>query len=167
MPRRTARVTVAERLHRSALRLLRLLRREDSASGISAARLSALSVLVFGGPCSLGELAAAEQVSAPTMTRLVGELAREGWVRREADATDGRGVRIVATPAGVRLLHRGRQRRLAALADALATLDTEERAVLARALGPLERVVRALAAAHDPLTGAAPRPPRSGRRRFD
>lgn len=165
-PRRAAIDPLAEPLHRGALRLLRLLRQEDAATGVSAARLSALSVLVFGGPCSLGALAAAEQVSAPTMTRLVQVLEGEGFVRREADATDARSARIVATPAAVRLLHRGRDRRLAALTRGLAALTPSDRSALAAATGPLLRVVQALGPAPERGT-AGPRPARSGRRRFD
>jgi hypothetical protein len=62
---------IADRLHSAAIHLLRRLRREDATSGLSAPRLSALSVIVFGGPLTLGELANAEQVRPPTMTRLV------------------------------------------------------------------------------------------------
>jgi DNA-binding MarR family transcriptional regulator len=166
--RRPARIDpVAEPLHRHALHLLRRLRLEDAATGMSAARLSALSVLVFGGPCALGALAAAEQVSAPTMTRLVQELEREGWVRREVDTADARSVRLVPTEAATRLLRRGRERRLTALTAALDAVSPSDRAALARALGALERVVAGLrdrAGAAGGGRGAAPRP---ARRRFD
>jgi len=170
MPRRTASPATAaasrpdptaEPLHRGALRLLRLLRREDAATGVGAARLSALSVLVFGGPCSLGALAAAEQVSAPTMSRLVAELEREGWLRRRADPADARATRLEATAAAKRLLERGRASRLDALSGALRTLSAEDRAALAVATGPLDRLVRALALNEGPAVA------RTSRRRFD
>jgi DNA-binding MarR family transcriptional regulator len=156
---------LAEPLHRGALRLLRLLRREDRASGVSAARLSALSVLVFGGPSTLGALADAEQVSAPTMTRLVQELERGGWVRREADPADARSARIEATPAATRLLRRARARRLGALTRALRTLAPGDRSALAAAVPPLLEVVHALATRHEVASAAARARP--GRRRFD
>ena len=74
-PRRTSPAqevdAVADRLHSAAIHLLRRLRVEDEALGISAPRLSVLSVLVFAGPMRIGELAHAEQVEPPTMTRLV------------------------------------------------------------------------------------------------
>ena len=100
---------IADRLHSAAIHLLRRLRREDTKSGLSAPRLSALSVLVFGGPVTLGELANAEQVRPPTMTRLISALEAEGLVSREADPDDGRLTRIRATPKGRALLplHRG------------------------------------------------------------
>src|SRR4051794_41857953 len=69
---------VADQLHSAAIHLLRSLRREDTASGLSAPRLSALSVVVFGGPLTIGALAAAEQVRPPTMTRLVAALQAQG-----------------------------------------------------------------------------------------
>lgn len=161
---------LAEPLHRHALHLLRLLRREDAAAGVSAARLSALSVLVFGGPCGLGDLARAEQVSAPTMTRLAHELEREGWIRRELDPSDARRTRLVATPAAERLLRRGRERRLAALSRALGALTAAERTALERALAPLANVVVTLGqdrttAARRGHGPAAARQP--ARRRFD
>ena len=77
---------VAARLHSASIRLLRTLRREDDGSGLSAPRLSALSVIVFAGPLSLAELAAAEQVTPPTMSRIVEALVglRAGHPRRQA-----------------------------------------------------------------------------------
>ena len=113
--------SVADRLHSAAIHLLRRLRREDEAMGLTAARASALSVLVFGGrPVTLGALAQAEQVSAPTITRLIVGMERDGLVRREADAADGRVVWLHATAKGARLLHAGRRRRVAALEADLA-----------------------------------------------
>src|ERR1700722_9209081 len=91
---------IADRIHSAAIHLLRKLRREDDASGFSAPRLSALSVVVFAGPVSLGELAAAEQVRPPTMTRIVDALARQGLVTRRKNARDGRSIQIAATVEG-------------------------------------------------------------------
>ena len=88
---------VAGRLHSTAIRLLRTLRREDDGSGLSAPRLSALSVVVFAGPLSLAELAAAEQVQPPTMSRIVDALVERGLVTREAKPGDRRSVEISAT----------------------------------------------------------------------
>src|SRR5688500_1433251 len=110
---------VADRVHSAAIHLLRRLRREDDTSGLSAPRLSALSVVVFAGPLTIGALATAEQVRPPTMTRLVSGLERDGLVRREADAADGRVVRVRATARGERLLAEGRARRVDTLARAL------------------------------------------------
>lgn len=106
--------SVAGRLHAASIRLLRLLRREDDDSGLTAPRLSALSVLVFGGPRSLGELAAAEQVRPLTISRIVDALAA-ALVSRDPDPTDRRGVRITATETGRALLLARRARRVAAL----------------------------------------------------
>ena len=134
---------IAERLHSAAIHLLRRLRREDDASGLSAPRLSALSVIVFGGPITLGALAAAEQVRPPTMTRLVQELEKDGLVTRVAVEGDARSVLIRATPRGTRLLHEGRARRVRRLATDLAALGAAELHILARAVDVLERVTRA------------------------
>jgi len=131
----------ADRLHSAAIHLLRRLRREDAKSGLSAPRLSALSVLVFGGPLTLGELANAEQVRPPTMTRLVTALEADGLVTREPDASDGRLTRIRATPNGRTLLLRGRARRVAALTAEVRALAPDEREVLDAAVTILEGVI--------------------------
>ena len=135
---------VADRLHSAAIHLLRRLRREDSRTGLSAPRLSALSVIVFGGPLTLGELAVAEQVRPPTMTRLVQALEAEGLVTRRPDAADGRVWRIAATARGRTLLLRGRARRVEALAARLAKLDPAELATLEDAVAIIGRVVKDL-----------------------
>ena len=134
----------ADRLHSLAIHLLRRLRREDDQSGLTSPRLSALSVIVFGGPISLSVLAAAEQVRAPTMSRLMRGLERDGLVRREADATDGRVVRFSATSKGERILRDGRERRVESLARALDTLSDSSRLRLERVLDALEEIVHAV-----------------------
>lgn len=135
---------IADHLHSAAIHLLRRLRREDAKSGLSAPRLSALSVIVFAGPLTLGELANAEQVRPPTMTRLVSALENEGLVTREPDPTDGRLTRIRATPKGRALLFRGRARRVSALTAEVRGLTAEERDALARALAILDGVIQRL-----------------------
>jgi len=130
----------AERLHAAAIHLLRRLRRVDDASGLSAPRLSALSVLVVRGPCTLGELAAAEQVRAPTMTRLVTALERDGLVTRAADPKDGRVTRVAATARGRRVLAAGRTRRVQLLARSIEALPAADHAALTQILDVLERL---------------------------
>lgn len=135
-------VVIADRLHSGAIHLLRRLRTEDAASGLTAPRLSALSVIVFGGPLTLGALAAAEQVRPPTMTRLVTALERDDLVTRESDPDDRRQVLLRATPAGRHLLEEGRARRTASLSRRLAALPPGDLAALARAATLLERLAR-------------------------
>lgn len=134
----------ADRLHSAAIHLLRRLRREDSKSGLSAPRLSALSVVVFGGPLTLGELANAEQVRPPTMTRLVSALEDDGLVAREPDPNDGRLTKIRATAKGRSLLFRGRARRVAALTAEVRALSVADRDALARAIAILDGVIARL-----------------------
>src|SRR5919109_3678349 len=109
----------ADRFHSAAIHALRHVRRDDPATGLSAARLSALSVLVFGGARTLGELAAAEHVRPATMTRIVQALEEEGLVRRRRDPRDGRVTRLRATAKGERVMWRGRERRGRNLAQPL------------------------------------------------
>lgn len=135
---------VAEQMHSAAIHLLRKLRREDAESGLSAPRLSALSVIVFAGPVTLGDLAAAEQVRPPTMTRIVDALAEQGLVTRNRNAQDGRSTLITATAAGRKLLMQGRERRVRALARQIAALGLRERAVLEESAEILKRVIDAI-----------------------
>lgn len=139
---RASAADVADRLHSAAIHLLRRLRIEDAASGLTAPRLSALSVIVYGGPLTLGALAGAEQVRPPTMTRLVSALERDGLVSREPDPGDRRQVLLRATPAGRRLLEEGRARRTSTLAARLALLPDGDLAALAWAAELLERLAR-------------------------
>ena len=122
---------LAARLHSASLHLLRRLAQEDRALGISAPRLSALSVLVFGGPRTIGSLAAAEGVTPPTMTRLVAGMAAEGLVERLPDETDRRVVRVSASESGRSLLLAGRDRRVATLAAMIGPRTPKERRRLA------------------------------------
>jgi DNA-binding MarR family transcriptional regulator len=124
---------IADRLHSAAIHLLRRVRRVDLAIGLTPARLSVLSVLVFGGPKTLGELATAEQVSAPTITRLVAGLERDRLLRRDSDPHDRRVVRVAATPRAARIMLQGRQARIRELATSLATLAPDDLALLGRA----------------------------------
>jgi len=133
---------VADRLHSAAIHLLRRLRVEDEALGISAPRLSVLSVLVFAGPQRIGELARMEQVEPPTISRLVDGLVREGLAVREPDPDDARAVQVHATPIGVRTLRRGRARRVETLRTRLATLSPTELAALGEGVEVLERILR-------------------------
>lgn len=134
---------VADRLHSAAIHLLRRLRVRDLASGVGPAQLSALSVLVFGGPRSLGELAEAEQVRPPTMSRIIASLEREGLVRRHA-TDDKRRVRLEATGKGTKILQEGRKRRVDSLAAALRSLNDAEVHRLGELAELLEKVLQKL-----------------------
>ena len=121
-------------LNSAAIHLLRGLRSVDRRAGLTAARLSALSVLVFGGSCTLGHLARTEDVTAPTMSRVVDGLVELGLVTRSRHPESGRQVLVEATAAGRDLMETARQARIEAIASALQSVDPEEqRAVLAAA----------------------------------
>jgi DNA-binding MarR family transcriptional regulator len=133
---------LADRLHSAAIHLLRRLRRQDAAMALSPARASALSVLVFGGRTTIGQLASAEQVSTPTMTRLVAGMERDGLVTRTGDERDGRVVWLEATANGAKILKEGRRRRVSALAAELKALPADDLELLARAAELLQRLTR-------------------------
>jgi DNA-binding MarR family transcriptional regulator len=135
--RASRRRDVANRLHSAAIHLLRRARRTDPLTGVSAAQLSALSVLM-SGPKTLGELAAAEQVRPPTMSRLVSEMERSGVARKVGDRRDARIVRVHATPKGLRALARGRAMRIAAIEALLSALDPHDLDGIESAVATLE-----------------------------
>ena len=139
MPQRAR--AVADHLHSAAIHLLRRVRRHDAALGVGPAALSALSVLVFGGPRSLGRLAAAEQVRLPTMSRIVAGLERAGLAGRQRDPADRRTHVIHATSGGRAAVRRGRRRRVAALAALLAPLEGRRLAELERAAALIEALL--------------------------
>ncbi len=142
--KRNARVfrdDTATRLHSLAIHLLRRVRRTDVEMDLSPARSSALSVLVFGGPRTLGELAAAEQVAPPTMTRLIAGLEAEGYIARSADARDARITRVRATAKGRRVLEQGRQRRVEQVSTLLEKLPGEDLETVRRAVELLEALI--------------------------
>ena len=136
-----ARREVADRLHSAAIHLIRTIRHVDPESGLSPARLSALSVLVFSGSRTLGELARAEQVKPPTMSRLVDGLEADGLTRRKAGTKDLRQVSVEPTAKGRRILERARRARIHAVAELLASLANEDVAVLGKAADLVEHMV--------------------------
>jgi DNA-binding MarR family transcriptional regulator len=135
-------IAVADRLHSAAIHLLRRVRKQDEASGVGPAQLLALSVLVFSGSKTLGELAAAEQVKAPTMSRVVAGLQRNRLVSLTRDSGDARRIHICATAKGSHLLQKSRQRRIQYLADHLTTLTASELTQLTAAAAIMERLLR-------------------------
>lgn len=148
MSTRTPPGPIAEALHSSAVRLLRFLRGSDADAGLTGPQASALSVLVFGGETTVGALASQEQVSAPTMSRLIRDMEVGGLVQRRANEADGRSVLISATRHGRSLLEDARGRRLARLEHALGELAEDELELLRRAADLLAKVTHS-----DPRVG--------------
>ena len=131
---------VADRLHSAAIHLLRRARRTDPLTGVSPAQLSALSVLM-SGPKTLGDLAAAEQVRPPTMSRLVSEMERAGVARKVTDRADARVIRVHATRKGLRALSRGRAMRIEAIERLISELEPDELGTVERAVGTIEKLL--------------------------
>ena len=131
---------LAEDLHAAAIHLLRKLRREDSATPLGPARLSALSVLVFGGPMRISDLARAEQVRTPTITPIVAALEDAGLLSRKIDERDARASILHSTSRGRKLMMDARARRVRTLAAELRTLSETDRRLLAQAASLLRRV---------------------------
>ena len=130
----------ADWVHSAAIHLLRGLRIRDRESGIGPAQLSALSVLVFAGPKSLAELAQAEQVKPPTMSRIVAGLVRTKLVRMMTNDKDRRAVVIIPTSKGIALMQKARLRRVESLARAVAALHESEIVLLRQAARIMEEL---------------------------
>ena len=141
MAERLSHRDVADRLHSAAIHLLRRVRSTDVQTGVTPAQLSALSVLM-SGPKTLGQLAGAEQVKPPTITRLARELERLGLARRETDASDARVARLRSTAKGSAILRRGRELRIGELERRLRALNATDLRILSDAAVIIERVVR-------------------------
>jgi DNA-binding MarR family transcriptional regulator len=135
-------LNVADQLHSAAIHLLRRLRKQDLAAGIGPARLSALSVLVFGGPKSLQQLAAAEQVRPPTMSRIVAGLEKQKLVERTQDNDDARRIVLRPTARGMGLMQEARLRRITELAQQIERLAQQQQAALGDAATLLRRLLQ-------------------------
>ncbi len=137
MARRSERRRVAERLHSAAIHVLRYARQADRQSAMGPAQLSALSVLVFGGPCNLRQLADAEQVAPPTMTRIVAALRRDGYVRLTPSPDDARSSIVEATAKGTAALEKARAARLDLIDAWLSRNEHADIALLGKALAAI------------------------------
>jgi DNA-binding MarR family transcriptional regulator len=131
----------ADRIHSASIHLLRRVAREDAAAGVSAARLSALSVLVFAGPKTVSELAVLERVKVPTMSRLVAAMAGERLVRRVPHGSDARAVVLPPTAKGRRELERARELRLSLLSSLLEGASPRELETVRAAAEIVDRLV--------------------------
>ena len=135
--RTTAEAAAALRL--TVGRLARRMRQESS-TGRSLTQLGILATLDRRGPTPLGDLAAAERVAPPTITKAVATLASEGLVAKQPDESDRRIQRARLTAAGRREIARNRSRREAWLAARLASFDQADRDRLTELLALLEAI---------------------------
>jgi|1186.fasta_scaffold38268_2 DNA-binding MarR family transcriptional regulator len=135
-----ARVEDADRLYRALARLIRWSRRA-SVSPLGPGTLAALGTICDSGPLRLGDLAQREGVTPATLSRIVGGLEDDGYIKRSVDPADRRSTFVTATTSGRRLVEDVRALRAAALLDRLRRLDDEQRAALVDALGALEALV--------------------------
>jgi DNA-binding MarR family transcriptional regulator len=133
---------MASGLQAAAARMLRMARRDPGDDPVSAVRLAVLSVLRSGKPMSLADLASAQEVKAPTMSRIVEGLVKDGLATRDADPANRRKVRIAATDEGRRRLEAGREGQVRALRERLRRLADSEQRALARGVEVLERALR-------------------------
>lgn len=131
---------VARMIHSAAIRLLRRLRKTDEESGISTARLSILSVLVFTGDKTPGELAHIEQVKPPTMTKLIQGLETDGLVVRKAHVKDRRASMLRVTAKGRNKLLKAQRLRIETLMELMHSLDSQEIRTLAKASELMEKI---------------------------
>ncbi|MBM3670815.1 MAG: MarR family transcriptional regulator [Actinobacteria bacterium] len=132
---------LAERLRSAITRMARRLRQQGDADA-SPTQLAILATIERRGPITLGELATIERVQPPTVTAAIDRLEGQDLVRRRADDTDRRVVRVAVTGAGRKLLARHRSRKTAYLAQRLDGLTRAERATLADAATILDGLLQ-------------------------
>ena len=133
---------LADNLHSAAIHLLRRVRAVDIATGLNAARLSALSYLVFAGPATVGELARSEQVTAANISQLINGMQGDGLVERVEDPNDRRVTLVCATKKGEKIMHDGRSARVKLLSEILSKLSADELATVGRATNAIETMLR-------------------------
>ena len=136
----TAPVTETAAALRLAVGRLARRMRQESSTGLSLTQLGILNTLDRTGRATLGDLAAAERVAPPTITKAVATLEAAGLVEKVTDDADRRVQWARLTPTGRREVQRTRSRREAWLAARLATLDEEELSRLAQLLPLLEAI---------------------------
>lgn len=132
---------VATQLNTVSIHLVRRARTADAALGVPPGQLSALSVLVFGGERTIAQLAEAEQVTSPTMTRIVDGLERAALADRQPHPRDGRATLVRATRQGRAVMERGRRRRVDLLTTVLGQLPAEDLRAVERAVAALARAL--------------------------
>jgi DNA-binding MarR family transcriptional regulator len=133
--------TSIDRLHLVAVYLLRHVRGQEDAAGVSTARLSALRTLADHGPLSVRELAEWERVRSPTMVQVVNDLERRRQVTKQAGQADARVKLVSITPAGMNVLLREAHRVRLAISEALAGLTPQETASVGKCVETLYRTL--------------------------
>jgi DNA-binding MarR family transcriptional regulator len=113
--------TDVERLLSAAARLNRWVNRHADLE-LPSAQLRTLALVGDLAPARVGDLAAADGISQPTMTAALGRLETSGLVARTADQADARATLVDLTPAGRRALARARAQRTRILSEALVSL---------------------------------------------
>jgi DNA-binding MarR family transcriptional regulator len=135
--RTTSDPELASRLRIALARTARRLRQE-AGTGLSPSLTAALATVARHGPLTPSELADAERVRRPTVTRMLGHLEDDGLISRTPDPADGRSTLVAITPAGAELLAAARTRKDAFLSERLDGLSPADRETLARAAAILE-----------------------------
>ena len=132
---------VITRLRLAVMRLARRLRQHSQEGELTPSLIAALSSIERLGPLTLSELAAAERVQPPSMTRIVSRLEDAGFIVREVDPADRRSAKVRLSPAGSRVLGRSRTKKNIYLGERLASFTPAERTLLEQALPLLERLI--------------------------
>jgi DNA-binding MarR family transcriptional regulator len=143
MARRVSPAQLSSLLRDAITRLNRRVRQARPVGDLTVTQLSALTSLQLGGALTPRELADAERVQPPTMTKIVAKLEERGLVRRTPHPTDGRQVVLAPTELGTSVLAQHERARDEWLTRRLAELTPEERETLLRAAEILQKVARA------------------------
>lgn len=142
MAERMSHAQLATVLRDALTRLNRRVRQARPVGDLTVTQVSALTSLKLAGALTPRELADAERVQPPTMTKIVAKLAERGLVRRTPHPTDGRQVILAPTEGGQAVLDQFERARDEWLATRLGALTPEDRDTLLRAAEILQQVAR-------------------------
>jgi len=133
------------RLRMTLGRLGRVMRQNVGGGSVTPTQRSLLFSIRRLQPVTAGELASAEEITPPSITRLLDRLEREALITREPHATDGRVTLIKLTSAGELECRRQLRERDAWLSERLQVLEPRELEQLLQTVPLLERLCEPLA----------------------
>mgnify|MGYP003509464971 CR=1 FL=1 len=119
----------SEHLAQAVARLSRRLRQERQ-SELTATQFSVLRSVYLLGPATPSQIAAAEKVSQPSVTRTLNCLLESGHIAKSPHPDDGRQVLIKMSEMGEQTLSQERRRRDLWLDAQLVNLSSADRALL-------------------------------------
>ena len=134
--------TVA-RFRRAIARISRLLNEAATAEGLTPTQASVLGIVQTRRTIGVGELAEIEALNPTMVSRMIGKLDTEGYLRRTQGAADQRTASVEITALGEETIERVRSRRAEMVSALLESLDDGVAESVVSALPALEALAGA------------------------